>query len=147
MPVEIKYVTKEYLIKETGKIAKKRVPVRIWHMPDGLPDELPPAEKMDTEACLRLVGVLLHDKAEMLKDLYDYRKHRKWRNYADNSKKVAKLKAANAHLIKETENIFYDDFFCTGVNGEAVVDSCRREVYGKKWKEHRDFQPKEKPTA
>lgn len=140
MPVEIVKYEKEY--EYDGQIVKKTMEHKIWHMPDGLPDELPPAESMDTDACVRLVGVILHNQAEALSYLYDYRKHRRWTNagtFAD----IERDKYSTMWNIKSLEDYFEEDPFCTGY-GRAIIDKCRRDVYGKNWKDHPDFRKEEK---
>lgn len=51
MSVEVIWHEKVVTDLKTGesKVIKKKE--TIWHMPDGLPDELPPAQTMDNEAC------------------------------------------------------------------------------------------------
>ena len=106
----------------------------------GTPEEIPPAEKLDTEACLRLVGEILKGAREELTEAYDYRKHRRWKALARREKTWQALKTTNAYRIASLEDLFLGDYYGTGVDGQMVVEMCRKEVYGKKWKEHRDFQ-------
>ena len=121
---------------ETKVIKKKET---IWHMPDGLPDEIPPAESLDMDACLRLVGVMLNSEYETLRAYYYDRRRKVWRRakfYRD--AEAARGRAERS--IRRLENFFLHDKLCMMIDGRMVIEKCRAEVYGKEWRKHPDFK-------
>jgi len=123
---------------ETKVIKKKET---IWHMPDGLPDELPPAQTMDNEACMRLVGVMLRGEYEALREYYYDRRRKVW-NKEGRPTDAARVKARTERAIHRLEVFFLRSPLCAMVDGQMVIEKCRAEVYGKEWREHPDFNEK-----
>lgn len=134
--VEVRHFERQY--KYGDQIVVKQAVEHIWHMPDGLPDELPPAEQLDIEACMDLVGKVYGYVRKELEFAYRDRKRRLWRHY-HNGSAGEQAKNANHFNIKYYEAFFRADIYGTGIDGEAVIEQCRRNIYGRDWKEHRDF--------
>ena len=135
--VEHRYFERQYVYE--GQVVVKQAVEHIWHMPDGLPDELPLAEQLDIEACMDLVGKVYGYVRKELELAYRDRKRRLWRHY-HNEKNREPSKAANDYIIRYYEAFFRADIYGTGIDGEVVIEQCRRNIYGKDWREHRDFQ-------
>lgn len=139
MSVEVVWREKVVTDRETGepKVIKKKE--TVWHMPDGLPDEIPPAESLDMDACLRLVGVMLNGEYEALRSYYYDRRRKVWRR----EKWVRSMDAQKARIersIKRLEHFFLHDALCMMIDGRMVIEKCRAEVYGKEWRKHPDFK-------
>lgn len=138
MSAEFVWHEKVVTDRETGEpkvISKKET---VWHMPDGLPDEIPPAESLDMDASLRLIGVMLNGEYEALRSYYYDRRRRVWRH----AKFYRDAEAARGRVersIRRLENFFLHDKLCMMIDGRMVIEKCRAEVYGKEWRKHPDF--------
>lgn len=141
MSVEVVWHEKVVTDLKTGetKVIKKKE--TIWHMPDGLPDELPPAQTMDNEACMRLVGVMLRGEYEALRAYYYDRRRKVWHKEG-RLIDAARVKARTERAIHRLEAFFLHSPLCEMVDGKMVIEQCRAEVYGKEWREHPDFNEK-----
>ena len=117
--------------KRTGDVTVSMVPEVIWHMPDDLPDDLPEASTMDTDACLRMIGAVYHGIFESLISLYQIRR----RGGIKNEIEMGNVK----RLIRKLERELRDPFYDIPVEGEALLEKAREEVYGKKWRDHIHF--------
>lgn len=147
MSVEYKDKTETVVNKKTGEektVTKKEV---IWHMPDGMPDKLEDCDPQtwDDDACMRLAGEILHGNAEELKSLYEDRKLRSWGRRAHDYKEMLALKDQNRRFIACEERMFRQDLLCATIDGDLVIEKCRREIYGEKWAEHPDFKSEQRP--
>ena len=141
MSVEVIMREKVVTDRKTGEskvILKKET---IWHMPDGLPDELPPAQTMDNEACMRLVGVMLRGEYEALREYYYDRRRKVWHKEGRPTD-AARVKARTERAIHRLEVFFLRSPLCAMVDGQMVIEQCRAEVYGKEWRKHPDFNEK-----